>query len=113
MLSTFIIPLCTKAVKAQEREGLARIFSHWSQTSTSTGRLASSDPNLQNVPKHDSLRLVGRSDLTAEINVRDAFLSSNGLVLLAGTSRQLTCVSLAAAADLLGCQATTCSVSSA
>ncbi|KAF8821425.1 Dna polymerase I domain-containing protein [Cardiosporidium cionae] len=47
-----------------------RIFTRWRQTMTVTGRLSSSNPNLQNIPHSQSFDRIGL------INCRDAFITS-------------------------------------
>jgi DNA polymerase-1 len=62
-----------------------RVHTSFNQTRTSTGRLSSSDPNLQNIPI--------KSELGREI--RKAFISAPGSVLLAGDYSQIDLRSLA------------------
>lgn len=56
-----------------------RVHTSYNQTVTATGRLSSSDPNLQNIP-------VGE---TGGIDVRDAFISQEGKLLLAADYSQI------------------------
>jgi len=65
MLSTYVDPLLKLAEKDPER----RIHTTFLQTGTATGRLASKDPNLQNIPVRSEL---GR-------RVRQAFVAPEGM----------------------------------
>ncbi|MCP4154273.1 MAG: DNA polymerase I [bacterium] len=56
-----------------------RVHSSFNQTVTATGRLSSSNPNLQNIP-------VGE---TGGVNVRDAFVADEGRLLLAADYSQV------------------------
>ncbi|MCU0288300.1 MAG: DNA polymerase, partial [Acidobacteria bacterium] len=56
-----------------------RVHTSYNQTVAATGRLSSSDPNLQNIP-------VGK---IGGIDVRDAFISENGKFLLAADYSQI------------------------
>jgi DNA polymerase I len=62
-----------------------RVHSTFSQTRTSTGRLASSDPNLQNIPVKTEL---GRE-------IRKAFIAAPGWILIAGDYSQIDLRALA------------------
>ncbi len=68
MQSTYVEPLLKLGLKNSER----RIYSSFLQTGTSTGRLSSKDPNLQNIPVRSEL---GR-------RVRGAFISKDGYSLI-------------------------------
>jgi DNA polymerase-1 len=57
-----------------------RIHTTFSQTSVATGRLASSDPNLQNIPVHTNLY---------DIHVRTAFRPPQGCVFLSADYSQI------------------------
>lgn len=54
-----------------------RVHTHYSQAAVITGRLASSDPNLQNIPVRTE---AGR-------RVREAFIAENGMLLSADYSQ--------------------------
>jgi DNA polymerase-1 len=62
-----------------------RIHTSFNQTRTSTGRLSSSDPNMQNIPV--------RGELGGQ--VRQAFIAAPGLSLLAGDYSQIDLRALA------------------
>ncbi len=68
MLSTYVEPL----IKLAQEDSGHRIYTSFLQTGTSTGRLSSRDPNLQNIPVRSKL---GRS-------VRRAFIASDGKRLI-------------------------------
>jgi len=68
MLSTYVEPL----LKLAEEDPAHRIYTHFLQTGTATGRLSSRDPNLQNIPVRSEL---GRS-------VRRAFVAPEGQRLI-------------------------------
>ncbi|NIM11010.1 MAG: DNA polymerase I [Candidatus Aminicenantes bacterium] len=73
LLSTYLIGLLDSV------DNSSRVHSSFNQTVTATGRLSSSDPNLQNIP-------VGE---VAGINVRDAFIAEEGKFLLAADYSQI------------------------
>ncbi len=73
LLSTYLLGLI-ETVDAGNR-----VHTSYNQTVTATGRLSSSDPNLQNIP-------VGK---TGGINVRDAFTAEEGKLLLAADYSQI------------------------
>ena len=62
-----------------------RLHTHYDQTGAATGRLASTDPNLQNIPVRDDL---GR-------RIRDAFVAQDGWTLLSADYNQIELVILA------------------
>ncbi len=68
MLSTYVEPLLKLAKKDKNH----RIYTSFSQTGTATGRLASREPNLQNIPV--------RSELGKQ--VRRAFIAKEGFKLV-------------------------------
>ncbi len=63
-----------------------RLHTHYDQTGAATGRLASTDPNLQNIPVRDEL---GR-------RIRSAFVAEDGWSLLSADYSQIELVILAA-----------------
>jgi len=68
ILSTYVDPL----LKLSKEDKKSRIYTSFIQTGTSTGRLSSRDPNLQNIPVRSTL---GRS-------VREAFVAKEGYKLV-------------------------------
>ncbi len=66
-----------------------RLHTHYDQTGAATGRLASTDPNLQNIPVRDEL---GR-------RIRSAFVADAGWTLLSADYSQIELVILAARSD--------------
>ena len=66
LLSTYVIPLKEYAKKDQ----LHKIYTNFLQTGTSTGRLSSKNPNLQNIPT------------STDINIRNAFVTDKLFVSL-------------------------------
>ncbi len=68
ILSTYVEPL----LKLSKEDEKSRIYTSFIQTGTSTGRLSSRDPNLQNIPVRSTL---GRS-------VREAFVAKEGYKLV-------------------------------
>lgn len=73
LLSTYLLGLIETA------DSQNRVHTSYNQTVTATGRLSSSDPNLQNIP-------VGE---TGGINVRDAFVAEEGKLLMAADYSQI------------------------
>ena len=71
--------------KAAAGSGTGRIHTHYSQTGAATGRLASRDPNLQNIPVRDE---EGR-------RIRMAFTASPGNLLVSADYSQIELVVLA------------------
>ncbi len=68
MLSTYVEPLLRLGVK----DPYSRVHTSFLQTGTATGRLASKDPNLQNIPVRSAL---GR-------RVRESFIADEGRLLV-------------------------------
>ncbi|MEI6873704.1 MAG: DNA polymerase I [Spirochaetota bacterium] len=79
LAGTYVAPL----VEIVEREG--RIRTHYSQVGAATGRLASRDPNLQNIPIRDE---DGR-------RIRSAFRAEAGKLLVSADYSQIELVVLA------------------
>jgi DNA polymerase-1 len=71
--------------KAEAGSGKGRIHTHYSQTGAATGRLASKDPNLQNIPVRDE---EGR-------RIRMAFAAGPGNLLVSADYSQIELVVLA------------------
>ena len=78
LVNTYLEALA-EAIYPEGVEGAHRIHSSFSQTVAVTGRLASSDPNLQNIPI--------RTDVGREI--RRAFIASEGNVLISADYSQI------------------------
>ena len=66
LLSTYIDPLLNLALKNENR----KIFTSFIQTGTSTGRLSSKSPNLQNIPVRTSIgREIRKGFIACENNI--------------------------------------------
>ncbi|NPV14409.1 DNA polymerase I [candidate division WOR-3 bacterium] len=74
LISTYLNPLRGLAEKKTQR-----VYTNFNQTGTSTGRLSSSEPNLQNIPIRGEL---GRK-------VRRAFVADEGMVLISADYSQI------------------------
>ena len=79
----------TEALQQQINPATGRVHTSFAMAATSTGRLASTDPNLQNIPI--------RTDMGRRI--RDAFVASPGHVLLAADYNQIELRLMAHIAD--------------
>ncbi|MFN7175911.1 MAG: DNA polymerase I [Thermaurantiacus sp.] len=80
----------TEALQAQINPETGRVHTSFSMAVASTGRLASTDPNLQNIPI--------RTDMGRRI--RDAFVAEPGHVILAADYNQIELRLLAHVADV-------------
>lgn len=56
---------CEPLLKLAQNDENSRIYSNFMQTGTATGRLASKDPNLQNIPAHGQYAKAYKSCFTA------------------------------------------------
>jgi len=80
----------TEALQAQVNPRTGRVHTSYSMAGTSTGRLASTDPNLQNIPVRTE---TGR-------RIREAFIAPEGRLLLSADYNQIELRLLAHVADV-------------
>jgi DNA polymerase-1 len=80
----------TEALQAQVNPRTGRVHTSYSLAGTSTGRLSSTDPNLQNIPVRTE---TGR-------RIRDAFVAEPGHVLLSADYNQIELRLMAHVADV-------------
>jgi DNA polymerase-1 len=80
----------TEALQAQVNPATGRVHTSYSLAGTSTGRLSSTDPNLQNIPVRTE---TGR-------RIRDAFVAAPGHVLLSADYNQIELRLMAHVADV-------------
>jgi len=80
----------TEALQQQINPNTGRVHTSYSMAATTTGRLASTDPNLQNIPI--------RTDMGRRI--RDAFVAEPGNVILAADYNQIELRLMAHIADV-------------
>eukprot|EP01114_Cavostelium_apophysatum_P001845 TRINITY_DN11625_c0_g1_i1.p1 TRINITY_DN11625_c0_g1~~TRINITY_DN11625_c0_g1_i1.p1 ORF type:complete len:1080 (+),score=278.54 TRINITY_DN11625_c0_g1_i1:64-3240(+) len=90
LLGNWVDALEKKAVPSKVQGTYPRVHTTWVHTGTATGRLASQNPNMQNLPKLP-ISLKGSSDGSdaSSLNIRDAFCSDEGLSLVAFDYSQL------------------------
>ncbi|XP_076439647.1 DNA polymerase nu-like [Babylonia areolata] len=72
------------------------LYTHWDQMSAATGRLVSSHPNLQAIPKtpttitdYEDSFIVGAESKNYEIYAREPFIANEGHVFLAADFQQI------------------------
>eukprot|EP00918_Siedleckia_nematoides_P100616 GHVU01219861.1.p1 GENE.GHVU01219861.1~~GHVU01219861.1.p1 ORF type:complete len:510 (-),score=119.68 GHVU01219861.1:75-1469(-) len=86
MYSTYIQPLVPVTVPSsgpQQQQRQQRLYTNWNQTMTGTGRLSSSNCNLQNVPHSVEVEGVG------SVNCRAAFRAGPGRVFVSADYSQI------------------------
>lgn len=82
--TNWIESLATKATKIGAER---RVFANWHSVNTATGRLASSEPNLQAVPREEQHFEYHQDRWT--LNIRDSFVASTDCVLVAADYAQM------------------------
>ena len=78
----YLQPLLSAAIASPEK----RIYGHFLQTATATGRLSMSEPNLQTIPKPIAFTL---GNTEHSIRPRKAFVASHNCVLLSADYSQI------------------------
>eukprot|EP01135_Chromosphaera_perkinsii_P011401 Nk52_evm46s2391 gene=Nk52_evmTU46s2391 len=85
LLTSFINPCITRA---RESKFNSRLYPKWSSVRTSTGRIISYEPNMQNFPKH-SLEIISSNQQSMRVNIREAFKSPKGSLFVTVDYRQI------------------------
>jgi DNA polymerase I-like protein with 3'-5' exonuclease and polymerase domains len=82
LLTTYILPLIEASQHVQQHhynpsqpKDAYRLFATWNQTSTDTGRLSTSNPNIQALPNGDTCFTLDSDRSQKAVNIRNAFVA--------------------------------------
>jgi DNA polymerase theta len=100
LLTKQVSPLMSQHVLYNTVDGTRRIYAAQLQIASETGRLATINPNLQNIP-HETKVIHPETQQTVLVNVRKGFTVSDpeNFVLLSADYRQIECRMMAHLAD--------------